>query len=107
MESPRPRQAGPDAIGATVTMVRNPDVLWRHTLLGTLVLAPDSDVPELLATPGDAIWEALAQPVTEAGLVDQLTELFGAEREVIATDVSALLDELRAAGLMIDVAGSP
>lgn len=84
-------------------IARDQRVLWRRTLRGILVLAPGSGDLKVLAPPGDAVWDALARPISEAELSKQLAERFGVDSSVIESDVRVMAEELRTAGLLIDV----
>lgn len=75
---------------------RRTDVSWRETLDAVVVQAPSADDPSVLAGTAAVVWTLLAEPVTVAELVDTLVEVYGGERAVIARDVEALVERMRA-----------
>lgn len=46
------------------------------------------------------IFELLQQETTEAAIVDAMCERYDADREVIAKDVAAIVEKIRAAGFL-------
>lgn len=76
---------------------RNPAILWRSTSRGPVVLAPAADTPERLGGAAAVVWEVLDRPMTAAALASAVTAVIGQELEV-----TRALDELRAAGWVID-----
>lgn len=73
---------------------RNPAVIHRDTLNGVLLLAPDSDEPVLVTSPGDVVWELLERPTAFGELVMLLADAYKAPAEQVANDIAPLLDEL-------------
>ncbi len=84
--------------------VRDPAVFSRQTLPGVVVLGRESDEFRLLEAPGDAIWAALAEPISVEVLVAQLAAAFGAPIATVRTDVTRFLDDLVRAGLAAEAA---
>ncbi len=80
---------------------RAPDALFRRLLDGVLVLTPTMDEPVRISSPGDAIWAALAQPITAALLVETLAGLYGAPVETVRRDVEPVLAQLHAWGAIV------
>lgn len=74
--------------------VRADDVLWRRLLDGVLVLAGAASEPVRIASPGDAVWYLLAQPVTVEEMVETIAELFDAPADAVAADVHRVLEVL-------------
>ncbi len=81
--------------------VREPRVVWRRTLRGIVALPPGSHDPNVLAPPGDAVWDGLATPTTADELIRGLAVDFGVDAVMIADDVHAMLGELSQAGLVV------
>ena len=84
-------------------VARHPAALWRRTLAGTIVLGPGHDEPKLLEPPGDAIWAALADPVSPRDLVARLSSTFDAPADVVHDDVARFLADLIRLGVVIQV----
>ena len=81
---------------------RSPDALWRSTLDAVVLLSAarsDTD-PLVIDGPGVQLWEILEESVTIDQIVEQLSETFDGDREVMAHDISGLLERLRDEGLV-------
>lgn len=74
--------------------VRNPDVLWRSTSRGPIVLAPGNDAPVRLGGVAAVVWELLDDPLTAADVSALVDEMLPE-----ASEVDAALAELRHSGL--------
>jgi hypothetical protein len=85
---------------------RRPDVLWRRSLDAIVLLPPASEEPVTLAGTGPAVWELLAEWRTEADLVAVLAAAFEVPAERVTADLSSLLTELRALGVVETAADS-
>ena len=85
---------------------RRPDVLWRRSL-DSVVLLPvrGGDVLTLAGT-GPAVWELLAEWRTLENLVEVLASAYGAPTEVVEADLTPLLADLRASGVLEETAES-
>jgi hypothetical protein len=79
-----------------VRYVRNPEVLWRSTSLGPVVLAPDRAEPERLGGLAAIVWELLDGPRSAEDLATDATALIPDR-----PDVAPCLDALVAAGLVV------
>jgi hypothetical protein len=76
------------------------DVLRRKVGATTYLLHPSSNTIHELNATGAAIWDQLAEPLSDAELVKLLVSAFPDTRPArIRKDLGALLDELVAAGL--------
>lgn len=76
---------------------RNPQVLWR-TAPGYLALATiEGRTVEVEGTGAD-IWVRLADWITEEDLTAALARAYGADLQVVSSDVCSLLRELHAQG---------
>jgi hypothetical protein len=73
---------------------RSPHVLRRRTLDTVVLLAVEGDEPVILAGTGADVWSLLVEARTLDELVDMLAAHYSGDPDVIATDVSALLDTL-------------
>lgn len=70
------------------------DVLWRQTYDRVMVLVPGrSDIVTLQGS-GCALWAALADPDSVAGLAERLSAAYGAPADQIAADIMPVLTEL-------------
>ena len=79
--------------------VRRADVLSRTHLGEVLLLAPDGAEPIALTSPGDVLWDFLAQPHTIDELVSEFTS-DPAEMPAVAGAVETLLRRLHRHGLI-------
>lgn len=74
---------------------RSPEVLWRRTATGTVVLPNDSSAASCLEGLHAALWLALARPMSIDVLVDHLTEHLdddpAARRRVVAEAIRFLV----------------
>lgn len=75
-----------------------PDVLWRNSLDGAVLLPPGAEAPLVLDAPGAALWTLLDEPHSLDAAADALADATGVDAERIADDIAPLLDDLRAAG---------
>ena len=89
-----------DAPDPVDPFVRRGDALFRQCLGGVLVWAVDAAEPVFLTSPGDAIWDALAMPISRSGLVDLLNAVYTDDPDRVAADVAAFLTELGDHGLL-------
>jgi len=76
------------------------DVLFRSAGPDVLLAPPGRDDFELLSGTAGVVWRLLETPRTVAELVDVLADLYGTDRESIATDVHPLIDTLLEQGLI-------
>ena len=102
------RSTGPTASSrarVTETMWRRADdVLTRRTSRSVLILTADATEPVVLEGAAVVVWDALAQPATDAQLVTAIaTELERADDDVRA-DVAAARELLRRHRVLV---GSP
>lgn len=79
--------------------------LWRHVGDEVLVGLPTGDGFEVLADTAGHIWHLLADQPTLEQLTDILDGSYDGPREVIASDVATLLEELQRRGLVEKLAG--
>lgn len=82
-------------------LTRAPEALWRTTMRGVLVLVPDQDEPVLCTSPGDVVWELLAEPTRPSELARLLADHYDADEATIAGDLAPVLDELRSIGALV------
>lgn len=78
--------------------VRHPGTLWRRTLDGVVVLAPDSETPLRITGAGHALWMLLAEPATVEELVGDLASVYGRTAAEVGADVERVLRQLSEAG---------
>ncbi len=74
---------------------RNPQVLWRSTSRGPVVLAPHHEQPDRLGGMAAVVWELLDEPLDQAALAAQAADLVGS-----ATGIDEALAHLTDAGLV-------
>jgi hypothetical protein len=79
-----------------VRYARHPEVLWRSTSQGPVVLLPDREDPTRLGGLAAVVWELLDRPLTIDELADEAMRLFD-ERP----DLTACLGELLRAGAVL------
>jgi ABC-type Zn uptake system ZnuABC Zn-binding protein ZnuA len=80
---------------------QNPDLI-ATTIDGDLVLLhPDTGEYYGAKLTGHHIWQLMENPCAIENIVDELVKHYDADRETIATDVSAFLTDLHAAGLIL------
>jgi hypothetical protein len=79
---------------------RRQDVLWRAAAGHAVLLAPEADVPLVVAGSGAALWDVLAQPLTVDSVALALARRHGVSVETIRDDVERALAELEAHGLL-------
>lgn len=82
-------------------LTRAPEALWRTTMRGVLVLVPDQEEPVLCTSPGDVVWELLAEPTRPSELARLLADHYDADEVTIAADLAPVLDELRSIGALV------
>jgi hypothetical protein len=81
------------------------DVLARRSLDAWLVMAPGAGGPSTLAGSAAEVWEFLDEPRTMADLIGALAARYAVGEDELRTDLVAVLDDLRAKGL-VDVVGA-
>lgn len=77
---------------------RTAETLWRRTVGGALVFPPGATEPVALNETAADLWEQLEAPATLDTVVERLAERYGADADVVARDVHALLAELERLG---------
>ncbi|MFO7777285.1 MAG: PqqD family protein [Nitriliruptoraceae bacterium] len=93
---PAPRDATNPADAKSPRWHRHPRALWRRSSDRVIVLPPGQSDLLLLEGTGTLIWELLEQPTSEHDLVDLLAGATTADRDVIAPEVAAFLEQLEA-----------
>jgi hypothetical protein len=63
-----------------------------------IIAPPERDDFEVLSGTSVAVWELIVTPREVTDLTEALASRFGAELELVARDVSAFIDRLRASG---------
>jgi Coenzyme PQQ synthesis protein D (PqqD) len=89
-------ERGRTAFGDSSRFQRRPEVLWRRTANGVVLLPPDSREP-LLVVGGGPLWDLLAEARELDDLVGRLTERFGVDRSEVNEAVAEALGGLVAA----------
>lgn len=82
------------------SFVRNPKVLVRRDLHGTLLLVPEQNQPLLLDAIGALIWDVLEEPTTFEVLVGDIATAFQRPTSDIAGDIIVLLEHLMIVGAL-------
>jgi hypothetical protein len=84
---------------------RNPAALCRRLVDGVLVLGPSADEPLRISTPGDAVWDLLAEPLAPGALEEDLSQIFNVPVDVVRADIDPVLRALMVIGAIRPVAG--
>ena len=80
--------------------LRQSGLTWHVVGDEVVVLDLDGSVYLKLNGSGRVLWEALAEPSTEAALVASLQQRFDVDEDRATTDVAGFLGELRRRGLL-------
>jgi hypothetical protein len=80
------------------TWSRRPDVLWRRTARGVVVLGADADRPRAVNGPAASLWDALTEPIEERDAIDLVARVYEADSAVVARDLAPVLDVWRRDG---------
>jgi Coenzyme PQQ synthesis protein D (PqqD) len=79
---------------------RRSDVPWRRSLDAVLFLPPSASEPVTLAGTGPEVWDLLQDPHSLGALAAELATRHETDPEVVAGDVSPVLEELAALGVV-------
>jgi hypothetical protein len=79
-----------------VHLARNPEVIWRSTSRGPVLLAPTWGEARLLGGAAALVWEVLDEPLTDDALALAVAPLGSA-----GGTVAAAVEELEAGGLVV------
>lgn len=91
---------------STARVRRRPDVLWRRSLDAVVLLPAGEDEVLTLAGTGPAVWELLAEWRTPDDLAAILADAFKSPLTVVEADLTRLLTELEAHGVLETAADS-
>lgn len=83
---------------------RAPEVLWRSTSLGPVVLAPTADTPDHLGGLGALVWELLDEPMGDDALGSAIAELVPGDGRPTDESIAEALRMLSDEGLVREVA---
>jgi len=86
----------------SVAWRRRDTTLSRRTPRAVLILADGSDEPLRLAGPALAVWDGLAEPVTDAALVVRVAAATGIPADDIGGDVVATRTALALIGAVTE-----
>lgn len=78
----------------TAMWVRDPEVLWRNTAHGIVLLPAGAEEPFALTDSAATLWELLEQPVALADAAAALAAVYGASPDVISDSLHPLLTDL-------------
>jgi len=82
-----------------VRYARNPQVLWRSTSRGPVLLGPDDETPQRLDGPAAIVWEVLDAPLDPSAIEDEVAAvaegLTGVEAAILELVDLALVVTLR------------
>ena len=73
---------------------RAPDALHRQLLDGVLVRSPAQTDSLRISTPGDVIWQLVAEPITVADLAETMAEIYDVAIDKIRADIEPVLRSL-------------
>jgi len=71
--------------------------LWRAAPDYLALATVDGRTTEVHG-PGYAVWNLLDRPIQQERLIELVAERYGVQRDLVATDVVALLTDLKAGG---------
>lgn len=74
--------------------VREPEVLWRDTAHGIVLLPAGAEEPFALTDSGAAAWALLENPVGLDEVATRLAATYGTSPVVVAESISSLLADL-------------
>jgi len=83
---------------------REPGLLWRSTPFAVVVRSRRSEETTVLGGSGAKVWELIDPPVTVADLAGRLAGLYSADPAIVASDVTATLEELERRGIARSIA---
>lgn len=89
-----------DPIHPDTLLERAPTALWRVVLDGVLVLAAADDEPLHVSSPGDVIWQLVAEPITFGALTDVLADLYDLSSATVQADIEPVLAVLLGNGAL-------
>jgi hypothetical protein len=81
---------------------RDERALWRRSFERIVLLAPGRDEPLVLEGTGRLVWELLDEPRRAPVLQATLAELFGRDADDVECELTPFLEELRAAGALVE-----
>ena len=90
------RQRARSDVDSSARFQRRPEVLWRRTANGVVLLPPDSPEP-LLVVGGGPLWDLLSEARGLDYIVGRLTKRFGVDRSEVSEAVAEALGGLVAA----------
>jgi hypothetical protein len=80
---------------------RSPEVVWRSTPSGIVVLPPGEPEPLLLEGTGNALWEVLEKPVTLDAAAQALAGMYDVEPGRVSVDIRPIIDVLVRRGVIV------
>ncbi len=80
---------------------RSPAVTWRRLPARLILAVPGSTTPLQLNATGAAVWDLLLEPIDASSLNERLAATFARPKAEMAPSVADLLDELVAAGAVV------
>ena len=92
-------------VSATFVPRRVPEVVAAVFDEEAVLYHPTTSRLHLLNATGSVVWQLCDGGVTLAGLIDELTDGFDAERSVVADGVTAVVEQLVEARLLTDRRG--
>lgn len=81
----------------TVMVRRSPNVLWRRSIAGVVLLPVGGD-PVVLSGAGSLLWDLLAEDQPFGLLADQLARACGLDSDIADAALGDILDQLCRAG---------
>lgn len=80
--------------------VRSPEVLWRRTTSGALVVVPSGGELLQLNHTASLVWDELAEPCTVRDVVDAIAGACGEPAASIERDIEQVLGQLVGHGVV-------
>lgn len=82
---------------------REDATLWRGVIGGVLLLVPGCDETVHVSTPGDVVWDLLAEPRTLDQLAEALAAEYGEPVDTVLRDVEPIVRSLHDLGAVRSV----
>ncbi len=89
-----------DRLDPAILIASDPEVVGCNLGEGSALLNLRTNIYYSLNAVGAYVWDAVAEPVSFANLVERVCKQYGAPSEVVAGDLAKLVRQLDAAGLV-------
>lgn len=89
-----------DKLDPAILIASDPEVVGCNLGEGSALLNLRTNIYYSLNAVGAFVWDAVAEPVPFANLVERVSTQYGAPSEVVESDLAKLVRQLDAAGLV-------